>query len=40
MGDISTSDTIKVVPGDTLTFDWYAHLVWISAQIIDTIQAP
>jgi hypothetical protein len=23
MGDIPTSDTIKVVPGDSLTFDWY-----------------
>jgi cellulase len=22
MGDIPTSDTIKVVPGDSLTFDW------------------
>jgi cellulase len=31
MGDIPTSDTIKVVPGDSLTFDWYVGLrmtVW------------
>jgi hypothetical protein len=40
MGDISTSDTIKVVPGDTLTFDWYAHLVSISAPTNDLLQAP
>ena len=24
MGDIQASDTIKVMPGDNLTFDWYA----------------
>jgi cellulase len=23
MGDIQASDTIKVAPGDNLTFDWY-----------------
>jgi cellulase len=26
MGDIQARDTIKVVPGDNLTFDWYGLL--------------
>lgn len=26
MGDIQARDTIKVVPGDNLTFDWYSLL--------------
>ncbi|CBX91886.1 predicted protein [Plenodomus lingam JN3] len=25
LGDIQAHDTIKVAPGDNLTFDWYAY---------------
>jgi hypothetical protein len=29
MGDIQASDTIKVAPGDNLTFDWYTAALYL-----------
>jgi hypothetical protein len=32
LGDIQTSETIKVVPGDSLTFDWSVFLSHFKTQ--------